>query len=636
MDPVRSPTSLNPAEMANRQDDMDKIQPVFPPSKPSTDENQPVLRPPQTVSSQFPTLDDSDEADDGNEYDIEDSEEYVPPKSLLRKSLTSVVTSSSSNTSRSSGELKRRYTYRSRSKRSESESKRQKQWQMMLVLTDDEIRDKKCCSSLKCFQVVNLSKLRHSMTIIFSSSRKTRKEMIVQMYTSSGHFFFDGRKVCSTFLIQAFRFSGELQSSIRSSFRSLPEPAVEDGVPREGSNPSNALAVDDEDFGVHGSERDLIETDRSVKRDAIITFLNRTSSATANYMPDNNERYLPFVSKIAVYEQFRDEFKILYSSIDCPSANYFYSIWKKYCFEIKVRRSTRFSKCATCERIRTALIEASAKKLNTEAILEEHARHIDFISKERLEYKTKIELTKLHPLEYMSVVIDGADQSAYSLPHFTFDTKEQRGYRMKVHLIGLLHHMKKSCLELYTMTDEHKKGSNHIVELIHRFLNKQSKDRRIPPKLFIQMDNCSRENKNKFLMSYLDALVRWGIFNGIEASFLPVGHTHCDIDQAFSSTSNRLRTHNTVTLKDLQSELRHCYNDNTVVNDIKQVINWTGLCDQTNCCHEIDRIYNAYCISEAPYILYIVFGNQEQHRNFKEYRKFQDRKFEVLLYFLFA
>lgn len=77
----------------------------------------------------------------------------------------------------------------------------------------------------------------------------------------------------------------------------------------------------------------------------------------------------------------------------------------------------------------------------------------------------------------------------------------------------------------------------------------------LPNVLFVQLDNCTRENKNRFFMSYLQCLVHWKVFNEIVASFLPIGHTHEDVDQAFSSTSARLKTHNAVTLEDLHVKL---------------------------------------------------------------------------------
>ena len=43
-----------------------------------------------------------------------------------------------------------------------------------------------------------------------------------------------------------------------------------------------------------------------------------------------------------------------------------------------------------------------------------------------------------------------------------------------------------------------------------------------------------RENKNIYVLAFLKSLVDCGLFEHIYLNFLPVGHTHCDIDQLFS------------------------------------------------------------------------------------------------------
>jgi hypothetical protein len=46
-----------------------------------------------------------------------------------------------------------------------------------------------------------------------------------------------------------------------------------------------------------------------------------------------------------------------------------------------------------------------------------------------------------------------------------------------------------------------------------------------------------RECKNRYIFSYLKSLVDTGVFQHVYLSFLPVGHTHADIDQMFSRIS---------------------------------------------------------------------------------------------------
>ena len=52
-------------------------------------------------------------------------------------------------------------------------------------------------------------------------------------------------------------------------------------------------------------------------------------------------------------------------------------------------------------------------------------------------------------------------------------------------------------------------------------------------------------------MAYLDLLVSLGVFEQVEAGFLPVGHTHENVDKAFSQTFGRLRVNGAITLEDL-------------------------------------------------------------------------------------
>jgi len=49
-----------------------------------------------------------------------------------------------------------------------------------------------------------------------------------------------------------------------------------------------------------------------------------------------------------------------------------------------------------------------------------------------------------------------------------------------------------------------------------------------------------RDNKNRYVMAYAQMLVDMEVFQTVEFNFLPVGHTHCDIDQLFSRVSVHL------------------------------------------------------------------------------------------------
>ena len=65
-----------------------------------------------------------------------------------------------------------------------------------------------------------------------------------------------------------------------------------------------------------------------------------------------------------------------------------------------------------------------------------------------------------------------------------------------------------------------------IVSMLYRLLLEVQQDMgKIPPVLHLSMDNCYRENKNRFLLSFLAALVQQNILSEVNVTFLLVGHT---------------------------------------------------------------------------------------------------------------
>jgi hypothetical protein len=123
----------------------------------------------------------------------------------------------------------------------------------------------------------------------------------------------------------------------------------------------------------------------------------------------------------------------------------------------------------------------------------------------------------------------------------------EKGLRMKLHLYGVLIHGHPPML--FTLPDHVANGSNTTIEIIQRVLIRlEETDYReggLPDTLYLQLDNTSRQNKNKFVFGFLGCLIAQGIFREVIVSFLPVGHTHEDIDQMFSRFSVRLRWQNT-------------------------------------------------------------------------------------------
>ena len=109
---------------------------------------------------------------------------------------------------------------------------------------------------------------------------------------------------------------------------------------------------------------------------------------------------------------------------------------------VKVRKLGRFAKCSLCEQLREGIAEAANNRdfKRKEILKRQKKEHNESIARERREYKKKKDKARLQPTEYLSMIVDGADQSAFGLPHFVIKTKDDRGHSLKVRLLGLLEH----------------------------------------------------------------------------------------------------------------------------------------------------------------------------------------------------
>ena len=452
----------------------------------------------------------------------------------------------------------------------------------------DVILAEPCCKKY-CLKKVNEAFLKDRIIYFRSLPRHKRLHALTSMNSSSGDFIFDGIKVCSKFLTKAFRFSPDVQSKVKRLPDSVTSQFSDDIHQACSTSSSYRMSVEAETSNLANPVvDDPIST--PLQKDTIINFLDRISDDVAEVMPDSSEVHLPLFRKEDVHSLFVRDFSKLYPTLQPPSLSYFYVIWQEYRFNVKVRKRSRFTKCTKCEQLRSAMEAALIKNQPTDDIRSEQMNHLEFVACERREYMKKVELAILRPAKYLSAIIDGADQHDFSLPHFVTKIKEARGNGMRTHLIGALRHSSNKALRLYTMSDDHATGSNHIVETVHRFIQDVAARGYVPKHFFLQLDNCVRENKNKYLMAYLDALVKWEVFDAVEIGFLPVGHTHSDIDQCFSTTSDRLKYHNAVTLDDLHEQLKKCYNERTTVERMTKVVNWSQLCDQSKCINNISNI----------------------------------------------
>ena len=248
-------------------------------------------------------------------------------------------------------------------------------------------------------------------------------------------------------------------------------------------------------------------------------------------------------------------------SLRIAALSYFKWVWRetdalrrKY----RVRKVLPFSKCTICETNRS--MREKTNDSGTNATLKAELReHLIFVRDTREGYYRRRLLAHQFPDEYMSVIIDGADQSRYDVPYTHQKSKlNDANWGMKMHTIGAILHGR--AVYAFTCPDHVEQGHNVTIQALHDVLLDQiQKGRSIPPRLFLQLDNTTKQCKGRYVFGYLGLLIKLGVFQRITVSFLPVGHTHEDIDQLFSRISVRLHKHDHYSRIGLEKSIRESY-----------------------------------------------------------------------------
>jgi hypothetical protein len=65
--------------------------------------------------------------------------------------------------------------------------------------------------------------------------------------------------------------------------------------------------------------------------------------------------------------------------------------------------------------------------------------------------------------------------------------------------------------------------------------------KKLPKTLLLQMDNCVKDNKNRYLLTFLSLLTIREVFKEVKLGSLVIGHTHENIDGCFGYLSKKLK-----------------------------------------------------------------------------------------------
>ena len=224
------------------------------------------------------------------------------------------------------------------------------------------------------------------------------------------------------------------------------------------------------------------------------------------------------------------------------------------------------------------MLEHEALVHGNRAVLEDHYK---FVKKERAGAIMRANDAVMNPSQAMSMAIDGTSQLPKGFP-LSIHGEEKSLNRLHHHFaLAVVHGVGTKC---YVTRDNVASDPNLTVEVLQRTLQyaEEARGGKLPPKLYLQLDNCWRENKNCLVMNWIASLTERGLFpDGIYVSFLPVGHTHNEVDQVASRISIAVRNRAIHTPEELLACLSEAFDDMTVeivqhVADTKGFLNPNG------------------------------------------------------------
>ena len=240
-------------------------------------------------------------------------------------------------------------------------------------------------------------------------------------------------------------------------------------------------------------------------------------------MPDSQYTYIDDVPFKKLHEDYAAET----SEVCTPVGKRHFSRlwWAHFRKSVRKRKRKPFGTCRLCMGYKKSISELVRDAQALRRMKEEYYAHLEEQKTERLLYYGRRMKGILG--NAVSIIMDGMDQNKLILPHAKEHLKDNDGL-VETKVTGVLVHG--HFFDTYVVEPQVAHDSNLSITCLHRTLMKLFRKGGVPKVLYLQVDGGS-ENKNQWMMSYLSLLVEVKLFRKIKMCFLPVGHTHEDIDQ---------------------------------------------------------------------------------------------------------
>jgi hypothetical protein len=209
---------------------------------------------------------------------------------------------------------------------------------------------------------------------------------------------------------------------------------------------------------------------------------------------------------------------------------YFNTIWREEFPNVHVSKYSKNKKCTRCAEFYASLektknwnerveLKAARRKHIEEVHLHKlrtvraHTSYILYthhtqVRIERRHYHNNRDLASAQPDKYVSVIIDGMDQSKTAVPKMKRVTDDDgNGKQLKVHVTGVLVHGQAVPAHVFTSTSEWPSDTNQNIHILVKVLERIGWDYLKGKTLLVQMDNTQKDNKNFLMMEFFATLV---------------------------------------------------------------------------------------------------------------------------------
>jgi hypothetical protein len=247
------------------------------------------------------------------------------------------------------------------------------------------------------------------------------------------------------------------------------------------------------------------------ERGAAMQWLALYAKKCGDFMPHKEgEIHLPDYYWTHVYEKMIAEMANESGWGVLISKSRFRQMGKKEMPWIKIRKYKCFAKCTTCSKLDERIEKSFG--YTKQYWKEKKDKHLRWQMHEREKYYKHRRKSRdpAGSKKCVTISIDSMDHSKTALPSKARDDKEtEHAAKLHTHLTGVLVHGVVTEALCYTWHDRFPAASDVVMTIILDTLAKITKSRgKLPPTLYLHLDNCWRENKNKYVCSFDDWNIR--------------------------------------------------------------------------------------------------------------------------------